>query len=198
MLRALFLASALCVSVAILGCGGNSGGGSPAAPGRIAAPSPNVLVRVSPQPRPTDVPAAAAPIVETSALGKITPGRPNAPDDGAANTYGCRLRERPAHDPHVVRDDLRRADLRSLLQRPVRSALRRQAGGARARGGSKPLPNPHRYDGRHARRVHARRHLGAVAVPGLPPFALFASLAALGITLIALRGGNVRRQTLGR
>jgi len=71
MVRAQFLASALCASAAILSCGGDSGGGSSATPGRLATPLATVLVRVSPQPRPTNVPTAAAAIVETSTLGRI-------------------------------------------------------------------------------------------------------------------------------
>jgi hypothetical protein len=92
MLRLLFFASALCASVAILSCGGDSTSGSSATPGRVATPIPTVLVRVSPQPRPTDVPTAAAPIVETSTLGRITRLADQTPQTTALRTLtdaGC-------------------------------------------------------------------------------------------------------------
>jgi len=71
MLRLLFVASTLVLPAVLLSCG--AGSSEPAATGPKPSPSPTVHVIVSPPARPTNVPAAAIPVVETSDRGSITP-----------------------------------------------------------------------------------------------------------------------------
>jgi hypothetical protein len=88
MLRALLVASTLGLSAALAACGGSSSYvGSPfaTAPPR-STPSPTVLVRVSPEPKPTQVPAAATPVVETSVRGNIVPEVSGTPETSELRT----------------------------------------------------------------------------------------------------------------
>ena len=92
MLRTLLMASALYLSATLFACGSGSNGGLPTLSEPLTTPLPTALVRVSPQPKPTDVPPAATPIVETSILGKIVPqadATPQVAELRALNDASC-------------------------------------------------------------------------------------------------------------
>ncbi len=75
MIRALFVATALSVAVAISACGDDSNVDTSTTPDLQDTPAdgePTASIQVSPESRPTDVPAAASPVVQTSTLGEIT------------------------------------------------------------------------------------------------------------------------------
>jgi len=72
MLKTFVVASTLLYATAILACGASSNGGPVTTISPEATRAPTVAAPVSPGAKPTDVPGAATPVVQTSTLGEIT------------------------------------------------------------------------------------------------------------------------------
>jgi hypothetical protein len=86
MLRATFAASTLLFAAALFGCGSNSNGDSVATTGPQSTSAATVAPRVSPGSKPTDVPAEATPVIQTSTLGEITRQAKKTPQTDALRT----------------------------------------------------------------------------------------------------------------
>ena len=83
MLKTLLIASTLFYATAFVACGAGSNGDPATTAGPGSTNEPTAAVRVSPAAKPTDVPAAATPVVQTSELGQITRSAQETPETDA-------------------------------------------------------------------------------------------------------------------